>query len=96
MPAITKETLVRDLKDGWSLEDIGRGMGWKPIPHFKRGTTQVLGHDGRWRAGGAVSGAWDLSEGTSDGILSVFDLDSGSSTTVYTASTVDLDPGTSV
>ena len=57
MPAITKETLVRDLKDGWSLEDIGRGMGWKPIPPFKRGTTQVLGHDGRWRAGGAVSGS---------------------------------------
>jgi len=96
MPAITKDTLVRDLRDEWSLEDLGRGAGWKPIPSYKRGTVHVLGQDGRWRAGGALSGAWDFSQGTSNGILSTFDLDEGSSTTTYASSVVDLDDGTSV
>jgi hypothetical protein len=96
MPAITKDTLVRDLRDEWSLEDLGRGAGWKPIPPFRRGTVHVLGQDGRWRAGGALSGAWDLGQGTSNGILSTFDLDEGSSTTTYASSVVDLDDGTSV
>jgi hypothetical protein len=96
MPAITKDTLVRDLRDDWSLEDLGRGAGWKPIPPYKRGTVHVLGQDGRWRAGGALSGAWDFSQGTSNGILSTFDLDEGSSTTTYASSVVDLDDGTSV
>jgi hypothetical protein len=96
MPAITKDTLVRDLRDEWSLEDLGRGAGWKPIPPFRRGTVHVLGQDGRWRAGGALSGAWDFSQGTSNGILSTFDLDEGSSTTTYASSVVDLDDGTSV
>ena len=96
MPAITKDTLVRDLRDEWSLEDLGRGAGWKPIPPYKRGTVHVLGQDGRWRAGGTLSGAWDFSQGTSNGILSTFDLDEGSSTTTYASSVVDLDDGTSV
>jgi hypothetical protein len=96
MPAITKDTLVRDLRDEWSLEDLGRGAGWKPIPPFRRSTVHVLGQDGRWRAGGALSGAWDFSQGTSNGILSTFDLDEGSSTTTYASSVVDLDDGTSV
>jgi len=96
MPAITKDTLVRDLRDEWSLEDLGRGAGWKPIPPYTRGTVHVLGQDGRWRAGGALSGAWDFSQGTSNGILSTFDLDEGSSTTTYASSVVDLDDGTSV
>jgi hypothetical protein len=96
MPAITKDTLVRDLRDEWSLEDLGRGAGWRPIPPYKRGTVHVLGQDGRWRAGGALSGAWDFSQGTSNGILSTFDLDEGSSTTTYASSVVDLDDGTSV
>ena len=96
MPAITKDTLVRDLRDEWSLEDLGRGAGWKPIPPYKRGTVHVLGQDGRWRAGGALSGAWDFGQGTSNGILSTFDLDEGSSTTTYASSVVDLDDGTSV
>jgi hypothetical protein len=96
MPAITKDTLVRDLRDEWSLEDLGRGAGWKPIPPFRRGTVHVLGQDGRWRAGGALSGAWDFSQGSSNGILSTFDLDEGSSTTTYASSVVDLDDGTSV
>jgi hypothetical protein len=95
MPSITKNTVVRDFRDEWSLEDIGRGAGWKPIPPYKRNTQHVLGQDGRWRAGGALSGAWDFSEGTSDGILSVFDLDEGAASTTYSASTVDLDNGTS-
>jgi len=96
MPAITKDTLVRDLRDEWSLEDLGRGAGWKPIPSFRRDTVHVLGQDGRWRAGGALSGAWDFSAGSSGGILSTFDLDEGSSTTTYASSVVDLDDGTSV
>jgi hypothetical protein len=96
MPAITKDTLVRDLRDEWSLEDLGRGAGWKPIPPYRRGTVHVLGQDGRWRAGGALSGAWDFNQGTSNGILSTFDLDEGSSTTTYASSVVDLDDGTSV
>ena len=95
MPSITKNTVVRDFRDEWSLEDIGRGAGWKPIPPYKRNTKHVLGQDGRWRAGGALSGAWDFSEGTSNGILSTFDLDEGAATTTYSASTVDLENGTS-
>jgi len=74
---------------------LGRGAGWKPIPPYKRNTQHVLGQDGRWRAGGALSGAWDFSEGSSSGILSLFDLDEGVSTTTYSASTVDLENGTS-
>jgi hypothetical protein len=46
--------------------------------------------------GGALSGAWDFNQGTSNGILSTFDLDEGSSTTTYASSVVDLDDGTSV
>jgi len=95
MPSITKDTLVKNLRGEWSLEDLGKGAGWKPIPPYRRDTQHVLGQDGRWRAGGTLSGAWDFSEGSSSGRLSLFDLDEGVSTTTYSASTVDLENGTS-
>jgi hypothetical protein len=79
--------------DSGTIETVAGSIG---SPPFRRGTVHVLGQDGRWRAGGALSGAWDFSQGTSNGILSTFDLDEGSSTTTYASSVVDLDDGTSV
>ena len=69
---------------------VGDGLQWQEATDGEGVTTWTL------RApSGNILGAWDLSEGSSDGGLYAFDLDEGSSSTTYSASTPDLDAGAS-